>query len=455
MRKMLIIGAGVLFAAQLALGCPDPVLKTNTDPKLLIRRYREVSETAGKSRTADRQEQTRGAARLMARKEDCFLYPTLLPQAEVPCLAPLIRAYDQLPKRTERVTTTHNGKQVKLAVHLIGTGSHENVLICVPGVMADHREYRFVVGVLGADYDFWLIDPPGCGESDAPDPKMIGKGGYSPEAMADRELQAIAALLDKSKTPAHFQVLAHSMGGLVVLRAFAGEDLRLRYREVLERIDGLVLLAPCNVFMSQVSPELIGRAEISGLKIDIGQGLGVVREKVAQFLAGGFYSSHCLSREEVDHAVEILTNPSTRRAFQAMLLEALPFDTRTHQPRFDEMIRLEREYKNVDLPVRILWGKCDQTLPVMMGYMLEKQLPNAQLTVMPDCKHAPNLECPMECARLIRLAQEEIAAEVISSTLKTAVGTCSGGQGVRTGVTAPGEGIGSLMYLPGDYAGGM
>jgi hypothetical protein len=74
---------------------------------------------------------------------------------------------------------------------------------------------------------------------------------------------------------------------------------------------------------------LASRAELSGLKVNIGHGLGMVREVVAQYLAGSFYASHCLSREEVDHAVEVVTYSSTRNAFKALLSEALPFDQKS------------------------------------------------------------------------------------------------------------------------------
>jgi alpha-beta hydrolase superfamily lysophospholipase len=70
----------------------------------------------------------------------------------------------------------------------------------------------------------------------------------------------------------------------------------------------------------------------------------------------------------------------------------------------------ETRYTNIDLPWQIIPAKCDQTLLLSMGYMLERQLPNARLTVIPDCKHAPNLECPKECARLIREADRQVAA---------------------------------------------
>jgi pimeloyl-ACP methyl ester carboxylesterase len=168
------------------------------------------------------------------------------------------------------------------------------------------------------------------------------------------------------------------------------------------------------VFLSQVSPALASRAKLSGLTVHIGQGLGVVREAVTKYLVGSFCGSHCLSREEVDHAVKVIMNQGTRRAFRAMLREALPIDQKTGQPDFIQMELLETWYTNVNLPCQIFWGKCDQTLPVQMGYMLKDHLPNARLTVILNCKHAPNLECPEACAREIREADRQIAARTLA-----------------------------------------
>jgi pimeloyl-ACP methyl ester carboxylesterase len=411
MKKLVLGVLGVFSAAWIGLGCVDPVLKTNTDPRVLWEKYHlaKFTNTAATARPARYVEF--GAGRLRTPLEDCFLYPNLRSETEIHCLAPFVDAYRRLSKERRMVDTVRDGKKVRLAVTIVGTGECDTVLICIPGMMGDHAQYRFLVGALAGKYDFWLIDPPGCGDSEAPDPKKLGPGGYSAEAMAERELQVIATCLAQHRKPARVQIVAHSLGGTVVLRAFADPGLRARYRDVLSQIQGLVLLAPCHVVMGQVNPSLVDRAELSGIAVDIGSCLGVVREKVTQYLAGSFYCSICLSREEVDNAVQVLTRPGTRHAFQAMLREVLPFDRRTKKPLFGPMIRLEACYKNVEVPVRIIWGECDQTLPVSMGYMLQKQLPNARLTILPDCKHAPMLESPAECARLVSEAVQEIGKE--------------------------------------------
>lgn len=415
-RRAIITLVGLLAGAHFALACYDPLLSTNTRPEVLKARYRQIKAAAESDSTSitacPRADQRRGAGALFASKEACFLYPNMRSQYDIPCLAPLITNYDRLPKNKRRIRTEREGKAVDVSVQFAGTGSTRTVLICIPGVMSDSMVFRFLVGALAKDYDFWLIDPPGCGESEAPDPKYLGRGAYSPAALADRELQAIEACLRECPREARVLIVAHSLGGLVTLRAFGDPQLRAPYRHVLSRIEGLVLLAPADVFMSQVSPVLISRAELSGLTVRIGNGLGMAREAVAEYLAGGFYASHCMPREEVDHTLGVLSNPGTRNAFKAMLREALAFDPRTRQPNFFEMMAQEKWYANIDLPCEMIWGKCDQIVPVQVGYMLEHQLPDARLTVIPDCKHSPSLECPAECARLIREADHRIHQRV-------------------------------------------
>jgi hypothetical protein len=84
-------------------------------------------------------------------KEACFWYPILRSQNDIHCLAPLIHAYHDLPKEKRRVTTEREGKRVDISVQIVGTGTHQTVLICLPGVMSDSTEFRFMAGALAND----------------------------------------------------------------------------------------------------------------------------------------------------------------------------------------------------------------------------------------------------------------------------------------------------------------
>ena len=411
------LGMGLLLASQPAPACEDEPLPPPAGSRQLLQGYQKDHGSRRASESGPSLGERHGAAGLKTAKEDCFLYANLRSENEIPCLAPLVRQYRDLPKRTRLVETTRDGRMVRLAVTQVGSGRHARVMVCIPGVMGDHLAWRFVVGALAQDCDFWLIDPPGCGDSEAPNPKTLGPGGYSPSAMADRELQAIAACLTDCSQPVQLVMVGHSLGGLVAIRAFADPDLRLRHRQTLARFEGLVALAPADVLMPEPNQHLKAMSVLSGTKVKAASGLGLLREKVAEYMAEGFYASRCLSREEVDNAVHVIADNGHRLAFQAMLRDALPFDPKTGRPDLGRMQALESWYGNVDVPVQILWGNCDQTMPVHMGYKMAAQLPRARLTVLPDCRHTPNLEYPALCARLMRQAALTLRRETSAPKL--------------------------------------
>jgi len=403
--KSLAIGLGFALACPILPACPEHSRALLNDakapPDLLLALQAVRPAQPGQNRL----EPERGTARLRVKPEECFLHPNLRSETEIPCLAPLAAAYHALPHKTVKIETIRDGKPARVAVHQIGRGGHERVLVCVHGVMSDHDAFRFVVGALAGEYDFWLVDLPGCGESDAPDPALLGPGGYSPSALADRVLQAVAGCLEQTPTPVRPTLVGHSLGGMVCLRAFADPDLRARRADVLRRINGLVLIAPCDVVIHQAPPAFVQVIALNGATVSVGAALGVVNELMAKASLLGTSDPCCLPREDVDKPVWMLRDPAQRHALQAMLRAAAPFREKDRLPLWGEMKRLEAWYQNVDVPVRIIWGECDQTLSVAMGYKLAKQLPRATLTVLPDSMHSPNLECPAVCARVLREAE--------------------------------------------------
>ncbi|MHC5022162.1 MAG: alpha/beta fold hydrolase [Planctomycetota bacterium] len=84
-----------------------------------------------------------------------------------------------------------------------------------------------------------------------------------------------------------------------------------------------------------------------------------------------------------------------------MLRTAIPL-TERELPDWDRIEELERQYANIHVPVLLIWGRRDSTLPASMGYKLAAQLPNARLEVLDRCTHGVCREAPRALAGLVR-----------------------------------------------------
>jgi pimeloyl-ACP methyl ester carboxylesterase len=107
--------------------------------------------------------------------------------------------------------------------------------------------------------------------------------------------------------------------------------------------------------------------------------LGVAIEESA-------YEPEHLPREELDRFACCVETRETRRAAKQMLKEAVPYKE-DGRPDWDAIRALERNYRNVEHPVLILWGAEDETFGTGKGYRLRSRLPNAWLHVLERCMH--------------------------------------------------------------------
>ena len=85
-----------------------------------------------------------------------------------------------------------------------------------------------------------------------------------------------------------------------------------------------------------------------------------------------------------------------------MIAQALPFNLQTMRPDWERVEQLVADYQNVQVPILILWGARDETLPVSMGYKLQAQIPDAELRVIERSMHSLPLERPVVTASNIR-----------------------------------------------------
>src|SRR5262245_15350675 len=330
---------------------------------------------------------------------------TLPSEKDIPFLATLSAAFDQLPRKTTLVPTDCSNRIVQVAVHELGSGDRDSLIMLVHGVLACQRVWRFVAPELARDHDVWLVDMPGCGASDKPDPRQLESDGYGPTALADRVLQAITVRLaarGPDHPPQRITLVGHSLGGTVSLRAFAEPGLRARHSSTLARIDHLVLLAPADVAVHAEIPVFRRIVDFTSWKAALGQAFGLVHRATEQATIKSFQMTNYATREAAAELERVFTNPASLRAARAMLAQAVPWRQKEHRPDWPAIQRLADYYVNIDVPCLIVWGKCDETLPASMGHKLKDEIPGAQFVKLPGCGHQLPGERPMEIAALIQ-----------------------------------------------------
>jgi pimeloyl-ACP methyl ester carboxylesterase len=326
--------------------------------------------------------------------------PRLPSDLDHPAFSALARGWAALPKTTHLVRTVHNGVPADVAVHEVGTGPR--VVVCLHGVFGQSANWKYIAGALAGDYQLWLPDLPGCGESDSLPSGKSGPGGYGPLALAERVLQALETRLAARPDVGRFLLAGHSLGGMVALRMFTDDGLRERFAPVLARADGLVLFAPCDVVLTQATEEWITVLGLNATMVRLGDVTGLLQVAMEKSVRSGFCDPALATRELAEEGVHLLKNGRQRRAAVAMMLDAIPFRVFGKVLDWEAVEELEAHYQKVPVPCLIVWGHRDQSLTVSMGYKMKDEIPNAGLVIVPQTMHLLPLERPGICADLIR-----------------------------------------------------
>lgn len=324
------------------------------------------------------------------------------------------RAFAATPNHTHLMPTCgRSGVSVNVAVHELGDRA-KPTLILVHGIFSDYAGWRFLVGDLVKDYHLLLIDFPGCGLSDKPDPSRLkdqGEDVYSPSGIAYRVLEALDEFFTRAKddgaTPMPRKPLAlvgHSLGGLVAVHMLTSEAVPDSIRETVSRVERLVLINPLDCCVAQPNPLFLQIQKISGFEVAMGDMTGVLEREVARSIANGAVDQQHAFVGEARRRIDILKNPDTRRAMQSMLRFAIPMksDVMSFSPDWKAISSTTASYANVNARTLIIAGERDDTLPVSMSYKIWAQIPRAELRVFWSAKHSPQIEYPALCARLVR-----------------------------------------------------
>ncbi len=329
-------------------------------------------------------------------------YSSFAPETDIPACARWLDEARGIPSAVHRVEAgIAAGIPFHVQVEERGTGDRPRLVVLVHGALADRRLWRYMVGSLGAAYDLLLVDLPGCGGSDRPAPEAMGPDGYAPDALARAVLRAVRARIAARPVRPALTLVAHSLGGSAVLRALGSGALRSEFADVLDRVDGAVLLAPVEFSYTKRDPDFGPIVELTGLEVALGNLTGILREEIARAGRDGVEDPAALPREEVDRMWEILTDPERRAAAQAMIRTAIPF-TSDGLPDWPRVEALEADYARVHVPCLVVCGDRDDAIPPALAFKVRQQLPRAWLRVLPRSGHSLPTERPEECSRLVQ-----------------------------------------------------
>ncbi len=287
-----------------------------------------------------------------------------------------------------------DGVPYSIVAEETGDGPPDTLVVLIHGLVSDRTTWQFVSGHLGGTHRLWIPDQLGCGESDRPDPRKVGEAAYSPTGSARQILEALRQRNEEAGWPERIFFVGHSLGGAVVLRVLGSPELREAYPRIFERVDSAMLIASLGFAVHRSNETLDQMSRMGSFKLGIARGTRIFKERVAHELVYSAENPDLVFKLDVDRLLNAFDGKQARLATQAIIRQAVPFDEWTRRPDWDAIDALVEDYANVDVPVLVLWGKRDETLPLSMGYKLQAELPDARLRVVEQGKHSLQADRP-------------------------------------------------------------
>jgi pimeloyl-ACP methyl ester carboxylesterase len=240
-------------------------------------------------------------------------------------------------------------------IHYVDEGKGPPVVL-IHGFASSLGAWTSVKKELVGNHRVIALDLKGFGHSDRPE------GDYSPKA----EAQIVLGLLDKLDVKEPVALVAHSWGSSVALQV------ALLAPQRVERI----ALYDAWVYSDQL-PNFFLWSRADGL----GEALigAFYDQRADEKIAGAFYDPSYVTEELVEVVEAQLSRPGTKAAALAAI----------RGQRYEEV---ETQYKTIDKPTLLLWGREDRVTTLSVGERLSKDLPKAKLIVYPQCGHFPMIE---------------------------------------------------------------
>ena len=234
-------------------------------------------------------------------------------------------------------------------------------VILLHGFGACTYTWRYLAPQLARDHRVLALDLKGYGLSDKPD-----DGKYAVADQADMVAEFI-----RTRDLHDLAVIGHSMGGGVTLMTYftVREDSPARIRK-------LVLIDSAGY--PQKMPWFIRFARIPVLNA-IGGRLLSPRFITSRVLRKSYYDKDKITDSQIDTYAYYGSLPGAREAVIQTAKQIMPEDIEAVTAR----------YKTIRVPVLIIWGAEDEVVPLAVGQQFKRDIPDAELVILPKCGHIP------------------------------------------------------------------
>lgn len=258
------------------------------------------------------------------------------------------------------------------------TGGDGPVLVLVPGLVMDHRQWERVVPELRDDFRCLSVTLPMGAHRRAMKPdadlSMVGMGRILTELLERLELHDVVLCFN-------------DWSGAQAMIADGGVD----------RVAKLVL-ASCET-VGNYPPGLGGWA--AWLSAKLPGGLAITRQVLLRprlarlpFLFGQM-SKQGIPEETMRHWMEPLARKEIRRDLRKYAGDAVPNGQRTLREAQEKLGAFER-------PVLVVWDSEGKMMPNEEGRRLAESFPDSRFVELSDCYTLIALDQPSELARVIR-----------------------------------------------------
>ncbi len=226
--------------------------------------------------------------------------------------------------------------------------------------------WRHLIPPLASAHRVFTLDLKGFGLSDKP-----ADGHYAISDQADMVAEFI-----RRQDLKDLVIMGHSMGGGVTLMIY----LKLREHEP-SRIKKLVLIDSAGY--PQKLPWFIRLARIPGAN-SLATRLLSPRFATALVLRKCYYDKAKITEEQINTYAYFGSLPGAAAAVRQTARQVIPRD----------MEAFISKYKTIDVPVLVIWGAEDEVVPLEIGRQFKRDIPQAELVVLPRCGHIPPEEEP-------------------------------------------------------------